>query len=140
MLVLFAFFRTSLSVISGSDSSSQHFTENRSSSRIPIDTNTYRVPKRKSKEKSSSKSRESSENLQKSEDLEKFPTPPESLISELPQSGANSYSKSLIAPPPLSQPLDGTAEKLLEKLVEKRKSHDLPPPPSVPSKSIFVHR
>ena len=132
------------SPVSGAESSS--VTENRSAPRMPIDTNTYRVPKRKSSGKSL-KSKQSSENLPKTENHstpEKFPTPAESVISEPPLGAAvstqESFSKSLIAPPPPRPPLDGEAEKLLEQLVERRKSQNLPPPPSVPSKSFSFNR
>ena len=135
---------------SSSELSSQSVTENRSGPRIPIDTNTYRVPKRKSSGKLLLKSRQSAENLPKTEadqktENERFSTPPESLISNPPLDGAISrqdslHSKLLIAPPPPPPPLDDAAEKLLEQLIERRKSQNFPPPPGVPYKSTSFNR
>ena len=120
-------------------------------SRAPIDTNTYRVAKRKSVEKSVLKQRRSVEipihsnnDPQKSGNFSENPSiqveSPASELSRVSSTKESCHSKALIAPPPSPLPMDNVAAKLYEELVQQRMSCDLPPPPCVPSKSSVTNR
>ena len=86
--------------------------------RVPIDTSTYRVAKRKSAEKiTPPNQKENVQNTEKSKSTFSNSQP----LKEFSPSTEFFQSK-LMAPPPSPPPLDVEAEKLLEEIVNRRKS------------------